>query len=304
MHASLRRHNAKLVVTLATVIATAVGGLVAFRKMDFSFVRGLSGRSFAYIVPLFIVYQIAAVQAHALLMRGMGYRVTWGRLATELFAAYWRRIAGASGTGITGRAPAMAVLYCVELGLTIVIALFGLRYFLPDSTSGDLIWLALLVVSIVAFSILFHLSSPKVRRFPGLGRRLTGFLTDLRDGMRRTNTATFAALVGLALTRRVVLACTSYLLLEDLGNYLPLEGVIFVQSSAIFVGFASMIPLGLGTRDATTFLLYTIAGLRPEVSAAMAALERLVWTLAPLGLGIVCTAVSAVYRKSSGGRVA
>ncbi len=302
MHVSLRRHNTRVVVTLATVIALAVAGSLAFRKMDFSFVRGLSARSLVYVVPLFLVYQIAAVQAHALLMRDLGYRVSPGRLAIDLFRGYWRQIAGVTRTGVAARASATSVLYSVELGLAIAIALPGLRYFLPDSTFGSVIWLAVLAVSIVAFSVLFHLTGRKERRLPGLGRRLTGFLADLRDGMRKTTVATFAALVGLVLTKRVVLACVSYLLLKDFGNDLPFMEVIFVQSSAILVGFASMIPLGLGTRDATTILLYTHLGLPPEVSAAMAAMERLVWTLVPFCLGIACAALSAVFRKLYGDR--
>jgi len=296
----LRRHNTRIAVTLAAIIVLAGAGFLAFREMDFSFVRGLSVRSLAYVVPLFIVYQSAAVQAHALLMRDWGHRVSAGRLTVGLFAGYWRQVAAGTPAGADvcpAGASATSVLYFVELALTIAIAVLGLRYFLPNTASGSVISIALAVIVIVAFSILFHLSSRQERRFQGVGRRLTCFLSDLHDGMRRTTTATFAALVGLVLTKRAVIACTSYLILKDLGSYLPLKEVLFLQSSAILVGFVTMIPLGFGTRDVTSFLLYTRLGLRPEVSVAIATFERLAWTLVPLCLGIAATAVSAVFRK-------
>ena len=307
-----RRRNTRTVLTLVIVIVLAVAGFMVFRKMDFSFLRGLSARSLVYVVPLFVVYQSAGVLAHALLLHDMGYKTSVGRLTTALFASYSSSIAGVAGVGtpvsvhlprhagvapISVGASATSVFYSVELAVTIIIALVGFSYFVPETTFRGTIWLAFAVALTVAFSIIFHLSRRKEVRLPGPGQRLADFLAQIRDGMGRTTVSTLAALVGLVLTKRLVLACTSYVILEDIGNYLPLKGLVFLQSWAILVGFVSMIPLGLGTRDVTTFFLYMRLGLRPEVSAAMAAIERVVWTVVPFCLGIACTALNGVSRR-------
>lgn len=296
-----RRYRTRTVPALIGVLALLIAGLLVFRRMDFSFVRGLSARSLLYILPLFIVYHGAAALSHALLTRDAGYSVNATRLIVELFAAYWWRILGATRAGSARMLPAasgMSVLYAVELGITIVIASLGFRYLIPESSVRSALWLGSVVVLLAAFTVFFHLSRRGRARVPAPGHRLAEWLADVRDAMRRTSVTTLCSVVGLALAKRLVLACTSYLILRDIGGYLPLKLIIYLQSSAILVGFVSMIPLGLGTRDVTSFFLYAHLGLPPEAAVVMAAFERLIWTLVPLCLGLGCAALNRSSDRS------
>lgn len=310
----ISKRHIRTIVTTVIVVALVAGGTLIFRGTDFSFLRRLTARSLMYIVPLFLLYQAAAVAAHSILLRTMGHPVSIPQLTVILFASYASNLAGLAKVGVPvriyllrqmSRVPvaigtsASAVLYFVELAITIIIALVGFSYFVPETTARNTAWLVILILLVVALAAFFHLRRPRETRLKGAGRRIADFLVQVQDGMRKTTVATFAGLVSLALGKRVTLAVTSYIILKELGTYLPLKGLIFLQSSAILVGFISMVPFGLGTRDVTTFLLYERLGMRPEVSAAMTAIERTIWTLVPFCFGVISAALIGASRRFS-----
>jgi len=304
----LTRRNFRIGATAVVAIVLVVAGFVVFRRLSFSFLANLSARSLMYIVPLFLVYQIGGILAQRLLLRDMGHRVGVVRLTVGLFASYASNLTGAGGSGTPMRArgisglpvsagtSAAALLYSVEFGISVLIALVGLNYLVPDATFRNVAWVVVAAVFIVALSVAFHVSRRNETRLPRVGRRLTDFFADARDGLRKTSAATLAAVVGLALAKRVILACTSYMILNEIGSALGLKGIMFLQSAAILVGFVSMIPLGLGTKDLATFLLYMRLGLPPEVAMAMAVLERAIWSLVPFCLGLVCAVLPGTRR--------
>ena len=300
---NLTRRNVRIGATVVIAVVLVVAGFVIFRRMSFSFLGSLSVRSVAYVVPLFLIYQAGGILAHALLLRDMGHRVGVVRLTVGLFASYSSNLTGAAGTGApvralsgSGATSAESLLYSVEFGLSLVIALVGLNYFVPETTFRNVAWAVVAAVFIVAFSVAFHVSRRNEVRLPRIGRRLSDFFADVRDGMRKTTASTLAAVVGLALAKRVVLACMSYLILNEMGSPLGFKGVVFLQSAAILIGFVSMVPLGLGTKDIATFLLYMRLGLPPEVAMAIAVVERAIWTLVPFCLGLVCALFTRTRR--------
>jgi uncharacterized protein (TIRG00374 family) len=305
---NVTRRNLRIGATAVAAIVLIVAGFVVFRRLSFSFIGNLSVRSLTYIVPLFLAYQIGGILAHRLLLRDMGRRVGVVRLTIGLFASYSSNLTGAGGTGTSMRArgisglpvsagtSAAALLYSVEFGISVLIALVGLNYLFPEATFRSLAWVVVAAVFVVALSVAFHVSRRKETRLPRFGRRLADFFADVRDGLRKTTSSTLAAVVGLALAKRVILACTSYMILNEIGSVLGLKGIIFLQSTAILVGFVSMVPLGLGTKDLATFLLYMRLGLPPEVAMAMAVLERAIWSLVPFCLGLVCAVMPGTRR--------
>jgi uncharacterized protein (TIRG00374 family) len=305
---NLTRRNVRIGATVAIAIVLLVAGFVVFRRMSFSFLSNLSVRSLMYIVPLFLIYQAGGILAHSLLLRDMGHRVGVVRLTVGLFASYSSNLTGAAGMGtpmrarglsglpVAAGASAASLLYSVEFGISVLIALVGLNYFIPETTFRNVAWVVVAAVFIVALSVAFHVSRRNEVRLPRLGRRLSDFLSDVRDGMRKTTASTLAAVIGLALAKRVMLACTSYLILNEIGSALGFKGIIFLQSAAILVGFVSMVPLGLGTKDIAAFLLYMRLGLPPEVAMAIAVVERAIWTLVPFCLGLVCALFTRTRR--------
>ncbi len=304
----LTRRNFRIGVTAVVAIVLVVAGFVIFRRLSFSFLSNLSARSLMYIVPLFLVYQIGGILAHRLLLRDMGHRVGVVRLTVGLFTSYSSNLTGAGGAGTPMRARGIsglpvsagttvaALLYSVEFGISVLIALAGLNNLIPEATFRNIAWVVVAAVFIVALSVAFHVSRRKETRLPRFGRRLRDFFADVRDGLRKTSAGTLAAVVGLALAKRVILACASYLILNEIGSSLGFKGIIFLQSAAILVGFVSMVPLGLGTKDLATFLLYMRLGLPPEVAMAMAVLERAIWSLVPFCVGLVCAILPGTRR--------
>jgi|GEM_PF-4671834 len=311
------RRTIKRAAVAAALLVLLVAAVVAVHRMDFRFLGGLNVRSLAYLVPLFLAYQVGGIAAYRLLLRDAGYRVGSVRLAAILLSSHSLDLAGTTRTGTSARlkllqrmggvtrsagGSAAAVLYAVEFAITVVIVVLGLGLFFPRMTFRTTIWLVAVLALLLALAIVFHASRRSRPGTGGVGRRVGDFVDQVRYGMRRTAAATLAAVVGLALAGRLILAVTSYLVLDDIGNPLGFKAVLCLQSSAILVGLVSMIPLGLGTKDLATFFLYMRLGLPPEVGAAMAAIERLLWTVVPFVIGLVCAVFTGRGRRIFGRR--
>jgi uncharacterized protein (TIRG00374 family) len=311
----LDRRRIKAVAIGGAILGLVVAAVVAVRRMDFTFLGGLDAKSLLYLVPLFLVYQVGGIAAYRLVLRDAGYRVGTVRLAAILLSSHSLDLAGATRSGTSARVEllermggvtrstgvsAAAVLYSVEFAITVIIAVLGLGIFFRTITFRTTMWLVAVLALLLALAIVFHATR---RNRPGMrrvGSRLGDFLGEVRHGMRRTAAATLAALVGLALARRLILAMTSSLILDGIGNPLGFKAVLCLQSAALLVGFVSMIPLGLGTKDLATFFLYMRVGLPPEVAAAMAAIERVLWTVVPFVIGLVCAVVTGTRRRIGG----
>ncbi len=303
---NLTRRNIRAVAIGVALLGLVVAALVAVRRMDFGFLTGLNANSLLYLVPLFLLYQFGGIAAYRAILRDAGYRVGAARLARILLSSGSLDAVGPTRTDTSARvemlrrlagvprstgASAAAVLYSVEFAITVIIAVFGLRFFFPVMTLRTAMWFAAVVGLLVALAVFFHASrrSPAgARRF---GKRLNDFVEQMRYGIGWTTAVTLALVVGLAVARRLILAVTSHLVLDDIGNPLGFKAILCLQSSAILVGLLSMIPLGLGTKDLATFFLYMRLGLPPEVAAAIAAIERILWTVVPFLIGLV----SAVF---------
>jgi len=311
------RRRIKRVAVGVALFGLVVATVVAVRRMDFAFLGGLNAKSLLYLVPLFFAYQVGGIAAYRLVLRDAGYRVGSVRLAAILLSSHSLDVVGTSRMGTSPRVELLqrvggvarstggsvgAVLYSVEFAITLVVAVFGWGLFFPRMTFRTAMWLVAVLVLLLALAIVFHASRrgrPGVR---SVRRRLGDFLDEIRYGMRRTAAATLATVVGLAVARRLILALTSYLVLDDLGNPLGFKAILCLQSSAILVGLLSMIPLGLGTKDLATFFLYIRLGLPPEVAAAMAAIERVLWTVVPFVVGLVCAVLTGMGRRIFGRR--
>ena len=310
---NLNSRKSKAVAIGVTILAFGVAAVVAVRRMDFTFLAGLNAKSLLYLVALFLAYQLSGIMAYRSLLRDAGHHVGAVRLATILLASHSVDLAGATRTGASARVEllrrmagvtrstgsgATAILYSAEFALTVIIAVLGLRLFFPTLTFRTVLWLVAVLVLLLALAIIFHSSRRKEATIPGVGKRFTDFFDQMRYGMERTSAVTLAAVVGLALAARLILAFTSWLILNDLGNPLGFKAVLCLQSSAILVGFVSMIPLGLGTKDLAAFFLYMRLGLPPEVAAAMCVIERVLWTAVPFCLGLLCAGLTGTGRQS------
>jgi uncharacterized protein (TIRG00374 family) len=113
---------------------------------------------------------------------------------------------------------------------------------------------------------------------------------------------TVAGVILLYLLRLSVRAFCLHMVLEDLGSSSSVLDLIFVQSISGIIGIMSLLPMGIGAKDASLTMLMMQLGVPREIALVGVLVDRSLWTLIPLVTGIISANVLGVSRltKHSG----
>jgi uncharacterized protein (TIRG00374 family) len=150
--------------------------------------------------------------------------------------------------------------------------------------------LAVLLIGMGA--ILFvkpSLIDPLLRRLPfqKLALRLVRFSETVQTGFRSVSLWRLGG-VALLLSLNVAAATTRlYLVLLILGQMVSWPALLAVLAISITAGNISMIPMGLGVRDASLTLLLVQLGVPNEVALSVTVIQRLFAPGWPLLLGLI-----------------
>lgn len=186
------------------------------------------------------------------------------------------------------------------LGMLIpaVIASVGVAaLFIEISLAAPLTLLTVLLVGMVAMlSIKPSLVSPLLERLPlqKFTFRLVRFTEMVQAGVRSVplwRLSVVALLFGLNFA---VSAMRVYLVLSVFGYPADWLVLLFVLTISVTAGNLSMIPMGLGVRDASFTLLLAQLGVPNEIALSAAVIQRLLSPGWPLLLGLVSTNILGV----------
>lgn len=112
---------------------------------------------------------------------------------------------------------------------------------------------------------------------------------DFHKGVSRVSVASITQFFLLALFNHLLLALRLGVILYAFGYEPSYALLVYVQSVSYLLGYASLIPAGLGVRDASIGALLVGAGIPVEVAVAAALIER----MASSGLGLLIGIVSS-----------
>lgn len=172
-----------------------------------------------------------------------------------------------------------------------VISLFALLLFLPEGGTAVAAAVAAGVGGAIA-ALAFIRSGPYDRAIarlplPGLARRVLAADGDIVVALRRVPLRSLAAAAAVFAAMFVLVGIRSFFAFQLFGGSMNVVELIGISAAAFTLGSLSLLPMGLGVRDATLVALFVQAGADQDVAIAVAALDRLLSTGVPLLLGIL-----------------
>ena len=291
------------------------GLLLAYllRRMDWELVRRTGPSMLAPILALTVLGTLSYAVLIYLLVRGSGH-------ATTLWRAYLVLTASLSANYITP----------VKMGVPLRIYLYDHFMAVPVATGVALVTVETLVGMLVPASIavagiallfpslglttpiiliallltgLFFVQRAKVERiYPHLERlhlprftlRLVRFVERIQTGLRCLRSTTILGVVVLDALMLGLQAGRLWFVLNIFGPAPSFLTLLAVLAISVTAGNLSLIPMGLGVRDASFTLLLMQLGVPNEVALAAAVIQRLFAPGWPLLLGVISTNILGV----------
>jgi uncharacterized protein (TIRG00374 family) len=305
-----------------------VGGLLLFyflRDMDWSLV-GRAGLPYLALILLLSALSILVYGAAVyLLVRASGHYTTFVQaylvLTTSLSANYFTPIkAGiplriylykhfmdipiATGTAL------IAVETMVGILTPAFIAVAGIALIFPSmSLVIPMTLISLLVVGlIIVLRVRVEPIQLYLARFPFLSfvARLMRFVERVQWALRQLSITRILQVVLLVLVMLGLHSMRLWLFLSILGFGVSPLALLAVLTISLTAGNLSMIPMGLGVRDASFTLLLTQLGMPSEIALAAAVIQRLFSPGWPLLLGLISAnilGISELVKRSDGSPV-
>ena len=181
----------------------------------------------------------------------------------------------------------------VLLGILVpaVIALFALMLFLPE---GGLAVPAVVAagVGVAIAAIAFVRSRSYDRAIPRLplpqtARRVLAPDGDIVAAVRGVPLWSLGAAAAIYAAMFLLLGVRTFYAFQLFGGSMSVIELVGISAAAFALGSVSLLPMGLGVRDATLVALFVQAGADRDVAIAVAALDRLLSTGVPLVLGLL-----------------
>jgi len=111
---------------------------------------------------------------------------------------------------------------------------------------------------------------------------------------------TFYAIL-IAVAKSLLNGVAGWIVLTGLGASTSLVEFVFIYLASHLAGLLSLIPMGIGVKDMSVIELLSRAGATASVSIGFVAIDRLVWSLLPLFMGLLAgwqLGVSALIKST------
>jgi uncharacterized protein (TIRG00374 family) len=124
--------------------------------------------------------------------------------------------------------------------------------------------------------------------------RLSSFMCDFQQGVRTMSVSKLVLVALLQCLMYVVQAIRLFLVLQILRVDVPIWQLFLVLNISFTAGTLSLIPMGLGVRDASLVVLLLQLGVPREISLSAAVIQRIFSPGWPLVLGLVSTNILGI----------
>jgi uncharacterized protein (TIRG00374 family) len=174
-----------------------------------------------------------------------------------------------------------------------VIALFG-SYFYFSDRRGAVVPLFLFFV--ICVLTLYMVS--RILRKKAANSRFYKFIKDVHESFRQLNKYNSLLYILIITFFQILSGINLMLLAYFFSANLSLWQAVIAQSAAFFLGALSMVPMGLGVREASIlFFLYHI-GIPKEVGLSIVTIQRLISTGLTFSLGLIFGTIIGVKNIS------
>jgi uncharacterized protein (TIRG00374 family) len=238
-------------------------------------------------------YRTTLVQAYLVLTASLSMNyVTPVKVGIPLRVYLYRRFMGVPVT--TGTA-LIALETLVGIAVPTLAAVAGIASLFPFVGLLGPVVLLFVVGSVFAVTMLFTPGrvKPFACRLPfqGVVQRIARFGRQVQVCLRNLPAWVLLSTTVLVALNLASAAMRLYLVLRMLGYAVSPLTLLYVQAIAVTTGNLSMIPLGLGVRDASFVLLLAHLEVPNEIALSVAVIQRLFSPGWPLLLGLISTNV-------------
>ncbi len=251
----------------------------------------LSPEIWLLIILLFLIVQLLNIWYFKIILARMCTIHSIAKLSQILFASYSFNYAGPLKLGMPLRVflfkQVLAVPYGVGIAtvvattgldvlvmITLVLSLSAWIYLSPFVGLSLALFVCAIFIGLVALSRSLPFQRPKW---------LSGFLADLAN----LSPSMVLGAIFLSATKLVCMALASWIVLAALGAPVGFTQLTFVYFSSHLAGLLSLVPMGLGIKDASIIGLLTGMNTSPSITVAFVAVDRLMWSVIPLLIGLL-----------------
>ena len=307
------RSRLALAVVLALFAAGSLGLVYWLHDMDWATVRQASPGALLLILALTVLGTLTYTLLICVLIRGSGYAAAPGRAYLVLTASLSANYVTPVKAGIPLRiylyghfmgipAAAGAVLVSVEMLVGMLtpafIAIAGAALLFPALGLAP----PLLLVALLLAGLLFVLRAPLERLRPGVERlpcspftaRLVRFAGQVQTGLRSLSPTVILGVAALDLAMLGLQTARLWLVLSVLGPVPSPLALLAVLTISVTAGNLSLVPMGLGVRDASFTWLLVQLGVPGEIALSAAVIQRLFAPGWPLLLGLISTNILGI----------
>jgi len=302
----LRPPLRRLLPWLLLPITVGVGVLLLIRFYDIPSVENPNPLGIALIVLLTGLLVACSVAIAYCLLAGTDANRSVGQLYLVVTAStaanystpvkagiplrvyLYKRLMGigpATGSALVGLEIILATL------VPAVISLFALLLFLPEGGPAVAAAVAAGVGgAVVALAFVRSGSYDRATArlpLPRIARRVLAPDGDIVVALRRVPLRSLGAAAGIFAAMFLFVGIRSFCAFQLFGGSMNVVELVGISAAAFTLGSLSLLPMGLGVRDATLVALFVQAGADRDVAIAVAAFDRLLSTGVPLLLGIL-----------------
>jgi uncharacterized protein (TIRG00374 family) len=311
----MNRRSSIIVIAVITVLVVISAASLAFllRDVDWDLIRHTGGNALVLILSLTVLGTALYTLLVYLLIRVSGHSPTLWQTYLVLTASLSANYITPIKVGIplrvflcyqsmgipfsTGTA-LIAVEALVGILVPALVAVLGITYLFPSvgPTSTVLLIAALLAGVVLVWRVpVNRILSPQMRlRFPHITRRALHFIEQVQAGLHRLPVWAVLAAAILDLLMLTVEALRMWLVLRLFCPAPSPLALLAAVSVSLTAGTISLIPMGLGVRDASLVLLLTQLDVPQALALSTAVIQRLFSPGWPLLLGIISANILGV----------
>lgn len=302
------RRILRIVIPLILLLITAVYLSKLIPAIDLRLFSLLSYKRWLSIIAIFILFQLLNLYHFKLIINSVSNINSLFKLFQVLFASLSFNYVSPFKLGTPVRLFLFKEILGIPYtsGVSTVIATTGL----------DVLVMFTLVISISAWifisplagltfgaTVLFCLISVATlyRKFHSSRREPTSRIALFFAEFSSLSPSIISYAVLLAAAKSILNSIAGWIVLTGLGASTSLVEFVFIYLASHLAGLLSLIPMGLGVKDVSVIELLGRAGAAPSVSIGFVAIDRLVWSLLPLLMGLLAgwqLGVSALIKSA------
>ncbi|MCP3876696.1 MAG: flippase-like domain-containing protein [Desulfobacteraceae bacterium] len=178
----------------------------------------------------------------------------------------------------------------VSTGLCGIIALFGSVYYITNSMKALI--LSFFILSMLMITVIYY-SGSILKKLP-MNSRIRKFVKDINDAFSHMRAMHLIVYLLILFSGRILASVNLVLMCFFFSSKLSIYHALIASSAAFFFGAISMVPMGLGIREASLIYYLSVVGVTNEIGLLVATIERLLFTGISVVLGILSSAMLGI----------